>query len=310
MHEISASSGVDQTWKRLTERVDAQHWPVATLYVVATPIGNLGDLSLRAWQALSRCDVIAAEDTRSSRALLDAWGVQTPLIAAHRHNEAQAAQAIVERLSAGERVALVSDAGAPAVSDPGGRIVRAVREAGYGVVALPGASAVITALMASGVTSDENPAFVFAGFPPPKTTARQKWLRGWCAVPAPIIMFESPHRLEATVRDLLAVCGPARRLTLARELTKRYEQVHTLALADAAGWLAQDAHRSQGEFVLIVHEAEQVSQEDGEVDAAAATMLDALLETLSVRDAARVAARVTGLPRDTLYAMALARRGD
>ncbi len=309
MHENSDSAANAQTWKRLTERVDAQHWPAATLYVVATPIGNLGDLGLRAWQALARCDVIAAEDTRSSRALLDAWGVQTPLMAAHRHNEAQAAQAIVQRLANGERVALVSDAGAPAVSDPGARIVRAVRKAGYAVVPLPGASAVITALMASGVTSDENPAFVFAGFPPPKTMARQKWLQRWCAVPAPVLMFESPHRLEATVRDLLEVCGPQRRLTLARELTKRYEQVHTLMLTEAGDWLAQDAHRSQGEFVLIVHEAESGSQDDEQVDASALTLLDALLDSLSVRDAARVAAKVTGLPRDTLYAMALARRG-
>ncbi len=309
MHENSDSAANAQTWKRLTERVDAQHWPAATLYVVATPIGNLGDLGLRAWQALARCDVIAAEDTRSSRALLDAWGVQTPLMAAHRHNEAQAAQAIVQRLANGERVALVSDAGAPAVSDPGARIVRAVRKAGYAVVPLPGASAVITALMASGVTSDENPAFVFAGFPPPKTMARQKWLQRWCAVPAPVLMFESPHRLEATVRDLLEVCGPQRRLTLARELTKRYEQVHTLMLAEAGDWLAQDAHRSQGEFVLIVHEAESGPQDDEQVDASALTLLDALLDSLSVRDAARVAAKVTGLPRDTLYAMALARRG-
>src|SRR5690606_14561253 len=150
MSETPDFSDTPTTWKRLTERVDAQHWPTATLYVVATPIGNLGDLTLRAWQALSRCDVIAAEDTRSSRPLLDAWGVDTPLMAAHRHNEAAAAQAIVQRLEAGERVALISDAGAPAVSDPGARIVRAVREAGFPVVPVPGASAVIAALMASG----------------------------------------------------------------------------------------------------------------------------------------------------------------
>ncbi|RTZ43127.1 16S rRNA (cytidine(1402)-2'-O)-methyltransferase [Candidimonas sp. SYP-B2681] len=295
------------TWKRLTERVDAQHWPTSTLYVVATPIGNLGDLSLRAWQTLARCDVIAAEDTRASRPLLDAWGVSTPLIAAHRHNEAEAAQAIVERLSRGERVALVSDAGAPAVSDPGARIVRAAREAGYGVVAIPGASAVIAALMACGVTTDENPAFVFAGFAPPKAAARQKWLQRWCAVPAPIVMFESPHRLAASMRDMLAVCGPLRKLTVARELTKRFEQVVTMPLAEAAGWLDQDAHRSQGEFVLIVHQADE-AQNDDALDPSSSVLLDALLETLSVRDAARVAAKVTGLPRDTLYALALARQ--
>lgn len=164
------------TWKRLAEQVAGQHWPAPALYVVATPIGNLGDLGLRAWQALRQCDVIAAEDTRSSRPLLDAWDIRTPLMAAHRHNEAAAAEAIVQRLEAGQRVALVSDAGAPAVSDPGARIVRRVREAGFPVVPVPGPSAVITALMGAGVTSDENPAFVFAGFPPPKQGARRKWL--------------------------------------------------------------------------------------------------------------------------------------
>lgn len=307
MSDISVFSDSQATWKRLTDKVAEQHWPAATLYVVATPIGNLGDLGLRAWQALSRCDVIAAEDTRASRPLLDAWGISTPLMAAHRHNEAAAAQAIIQRLAQGERVALVSDAGAPAVSDPGARIVRAVREAGHQVVAIPGASAVIAALMASGATSDENPAFVFAGFMPPKAAARQKWLRRWCAMPAPIVMFESPHRLTAAVADLRQVCGPERKLTLARELTKRFEQVHTLPLGEAENWLAADPHRHQGEFVLIVHEAQEPAAGE-EMDPAVLELLDALLDSLSVRDAARVAARVTGLPRDELYTLALSRR--
>lgn len=306
MSEMNEFSDSQATWKRLTERVSAQSWPAATLYVVATPIGNLGDLSLRAWQTLARCDVIAAEDTRASRALMDAWGVRTPLIAAHRHNEAAAAQAIVARLAQGERVALVSDAGAPAVSDPGGRIVRAVRQAGYAVIAIPGASAVIAALMASGVTTDENPAFIFAGFMPPKAAARRKWLQQWCALPAPVVMFESPHRLAAAVRDLLQVCGPTRQLTLARELTKRFEQVHTVALGDASAWLEADAHHAQGEFVLIVHQEEKVQAEGVSADTLA--LLDALLGHLSVRDAARVTAQVSGVTRDTLYALALARQ--
>src|SRR5690606_9835404 len=309
MNDPNPDTEAPTAWKRLSDRVAAQHWPAPALYVVATPIGNLGDLTLRAWQALSRCDVIAAEDTRSSRPLLDAWGVDTPLMAAHRHNEAAAAQAIVQRLEAGERVALISDAGAPAVSDPGARIVRAVREAGFPVVPVPGASAVIAALMASGVTSDENPAFVFAGFMPAKSGARQKWLRQWCAVPAPIVMFESPHRLSAAVKDLQQVCGPDRLLTFARELTKRFEQVHTVTMAEAADWLAQDAHHGQGEFVLIVHEAQQ--QEVGDdVDPSAVALLDALLEHMSLRDAARVAAKVSGVQRDVLYALALARKGQ
>lgn len=294
----------------MAERVAAQHWPEATLYVVATPIGNLGDLGLRAWQALARADVIAAEDTRSSRHLLDAWGLTTPLMAAHRHNEAAAAQEICRRLAQGQRVALISDAGAPAVSDPGARVVRAVRAAGYAVVPVPGASAVIAALMGSGVTSDENPAYVFAGFAPSRAAARQRWLRSWCTLPAPVVMFESPHRLAATLDDLLHICGPTRQLTVARELTKRFEQIVTLSLAQAAPWLAADPHRAQGEFVLIVHagQAECVDLDAPSGDPAADVLLDALLETLSVRDAARVAAKVTGQPRDGLYARALARK--
>lgn len=306
MNDSSATMEAPSTWKRLADRVAAQHWPAPALYVVATPIGNLGDLGLRAWQALLRCDVIAAEDTRSSRPLLDAWGIATPLMAAHRHNEAAAAEAIVQRLQAGERVALISDAGAPAVSDPGGRIVRRVREAGFPVVPVPGASAVIAALMASGATSDENPAFVFAGFPPAKTTARRKWLQGWSVVAAPIVLFESPHRVQATVADMLVVCGGQRRLTIARELTKRFEQIETLTLEDAMAWLEEDAHRRQGEFVLILHAAAG-GKESAEIDDQAAALLDVLLETMSVRDAVKVAAKVSGASRDALYALALER---
>ena len=228
-------------------------------------------------------------------------------MAAHRHNEAAAAQAICERLAQGQRVALVSDAGAPAVSDPGARVVRAVRAAGYTVVPVPGPSAVITALMGSGVTTDENPAYAFAGFPPPKAVARQRWLRKWCALSAPVVMFESPHRLAATLADLLEVCGPDRQLTVARELTKRFEEIATFAMGEGAAWLAADSHREQGEFVLIVHApVEQVEDEDA--DPRTDVLLDALLESLSVRDAARVAAKVTGQPRDVLSNRALARK--
>lgn len=288
----------------MARQVAGQDWPTAALYVVATPIGNLGDLGLRAHQALARADVIAAEDTRTTRALLDAWGIATPLMAAHRHNEASAAQAIVGRLAQGERVALVSDAGAPAVSDPGGRIVRAAIEAGHRVVPIPGPSAVITALMGSGVTSDENPAFAFAGFPPAKSAARQAWLRPWCALPAPVVMFESPHRLGATLADLVMLCGPERRLTLARELTKRFEEIATVPLGEAAAWLAGEPRRGQGEFVLILAEAPPPDAQATDAD----EVLKALLESVSVRDAARIAARITGVARDTLYARALALR--
>lgn len=296
------------TWQRLQERVQSQSWPQHTLYVVATPIGNLGDFSLRAWQTLLKCDVIAAEDTRSTRPLLEAWGISTPLMAAHRHNEAQAAEQIVARLEQGERVALVSDAGAPAVSDPGARIVRAVRAAGYQVMAIPGASAVITALMASGVTTDENPAFVFAGFTPHKSQARKKWFQHWGAVAAPVVMFESPHRIAAAMKDLAEVY-PEREITFARELTKRFEQIHTCALSEAVEWLHSDSHHEQGEFVLILHAAVQ-QQLDTTIDVPTQRWLLALLDQVSARDAVKVAVKATGLPRDVIYDWVLANKAD
>ena len=294
-----------QTWQRIQDRIESQSWPQHTLYVVATPIGNLADLSLRAAFALAHCDVIAAEDTRSTRPLLEAWGITTPLMAAHRHNEAAAAEQILERLEQGERVALVSDAGAPAVSDPGARIVRAVRQAGYEVVALPGASAVITALMASGVTSDENPAFVFAGFSPHKSTARKKWLQQWAACDAPVVFFESPHRLAAVLKDLSALF-PQRHITFARELTKRFEQIHSCEVEQAAAWLASDAHHQQGEFVLILHAEEAASKDSMGIDAATQQWLRALLGQLSARDTVKVAVKATGLPRSLIYDWVLA----
>jgi 16S rRNA (cytidine1402-2'-O)-methyltransferase len=310
MNENVAPPAGGEAWRRVAERVAAQQWPPATLYVVATPIGNLGDLSLRAWETLVRADVIAAEDTRESRTLMDAWGIGTPLMAAHRHNEAAAAQAICTRLAQGQRVALISDAGAPAVSDPGARIVRAVRAAGHAVVPVPGPSAVIAALMGSGVTSDENPAYVFAGFPPAKSAARQRWLAQWGAVPAPVVMFESPHRLAATLADMRETLGGRRDVTVARELTKRFEEIATMPLDEAGDWLQAQPHRGQGEFVLIAHAAPAADTDDAGVDAATDTLLDALLESVSVRDAARIAARVSGLPRDVLYARALARKAS
>lgn len=307
MRETESNADIQVHWKRLAQGIEGQDWPTGALYVVATPIGNLADLSLRARHALACCDVIAAEDTRASRVLLDAWGISTPLVAAHRHNEARAAQDIIQRLQQGQRVALVSDAGAPGVSDPGARVVRTVSQAGFRVIPLPGPSAVITALMASGATSDENPAFAFAGFVPPKSVARRRWLEQWCALPAPVVMYESPHRLQACITELEQVCGPDRVVTLARELTKRFEQIHTAPSGDMVQWLMEDAHRLQGEFVLIVHEAPAVEADDDELPAQVLGLLDALLEVASVRDAAKVIAKTQGLPRDRVYAAALKR---
>ena len=297
-------------WQRVGQRMEAQSWPTHALYVVATPIGNLGDLTLRGWQALDRADVIAAEDTRASRTLMDAWGITTPLIAVHRHNEATAAGAIVERLQAGQRVALVSDAGSPAVSDPGGRVVQAVHSAGLRVVPVPGPSAVITALMATGVTNDRSPGFVFAGFAPTKSLARQRWIRTWTQLPAATVFYEAPHRILASLQDLLEVLGPDRQIAFARELTKRFEEIASMPLAQAQTWLKADTHREQGEYVVIVYPLEPVESTELDLEGGAAidAWLDALLESVSVRDAARIAAKATGLPRDTLYGRALARK--
>ena len=297
-------------WERVARRVEGQSWPAGALFVVATPIGNLGDLTLRAWQALDCADVIAAEDTRATRILLDAWGIATPMIPAHRHNENSAAAAIVGRLSAGERVALVSDAGTPAVSDPGGRIVQAVRAAGFAVVPLPGPSAVVTALMAVGVTTDATPGFAFAGFAPVKSAARQRWMRKWLVVPGTLVFYEAPHRVRESLADLLAVAGPSRQVSLARELTKRFEEVATIPLAQAPAWIDADPHRLQGEYVVVLHPLAPAGDDAQAEDGAEGLdiWLDALLEQVSVRDAARIAARATGLSRDSIYARALARK--
>lgn len=295
-------------WERLSARMEGQQWPTHALYVVATPIGNLGDLSLRAWHALNRADVIAAEDTRATRNLLEAWGIHTPLISAHRHNELSAATEIVGRIQSGQRVALVSDAGSPAVSDPGGLVVQAVLEAGLRVIPLPGASALITALMATGVTTDASPGFVFAGFAPTKSAARQRWFRQWTHLPAAIVFYEAPHRIVASTTDALAVVGSARKVTFARELTKRFEEIASMPLAQAAAWFQADPHREQGEYVVIIHPPVVMQSESLELEESASidAWLDALLESMSVRDVARVAARATGQPRDALYARALA----
>ncbi|HLR13010.1 MAG TPA: 16S rRNA (cytidine(1402)-2'-O)-methyltransferase [Burkholderiaceae bacterium] len=297
----SAPSGWQERYQQLTQ----QDWPASCLFMVATPIGNLADLSLRAWQVLRDCDVIVAEDTRVTRHLLQGWGLDTPLWPVHRHNEAVMAQRVIERLHAGERVALVSDAGAPAVSDPGARMVRAVRGAGLRVVPIPGPSAVIAALMATGVSTDHNPAFVFAGFAPSKGGARRKWLEYWCFLAAPVVIFETPHRLTAALADLQVVCGPERIVHVARELTKRFEEVASLPLAEAGAWLAARPQRRQGEFVLIVEAPPAVDTHAVHPDDQ--HLMDALLKKLSVRDAARILTDTGRLPRDAAYRLALER---
>lgn len=285
-------------------RVQAQHWPSATLYVVATPIGNLSDISQRALYALQLADVIACEDTRATQVLLNAYSIHKPLIAAHQHNEAGVADKLIERLAAGQRVVLVSDAGAPAVSDPGGKIVDKVHAAGYRVCAIPGPSAVITALMASGFSSDEQPAFAFAGFVPSKKGARQAWLQYWLAQPMAVIMYEAPHRLKDCFKALVALAAeePTRRIMVGRELTKRFEEIVVLPIVELVNWLSEDPQREKGEFVLVLEAATQAqAKQDYEP-----LLKELLAHGISVRDSAKILHKSMGVARDEAYQAALA----
>ncbi len=283
----------------------AQRFPAGTLYVVATPIGNLADLTLRAVHALGLVDAVACEDTRVSAALLHHLGLHKPLIALHEHNERAAAALVIERLARGERVAYVSDAGTPAVSDPGAALVDAVRAAGHRCVALPGASSVVAALSVAGDRAAR--AFAFAGFAPSKAAERRAWLDALLArVGESIVLFEAPHRVAALLAALAEV-APSRRLTVARELTKQFEEVVTLAARDAPAWLTADANRGRGEFVLVLHARESAAAEA--VDGAAERTLAVLAAELPLRQAVALAAALTGAPRNALYARALALRG-
>lgn len=291
----------------IQQRLAMQSFPAATLYVVATPIGNLADLSARAQWVLSEVDWVAAEDTRITRQLLSVWGIQASLMAAHQHNEAEAAEQIIQRLRTGARVAFVSDAGTPAIADPGARIVKAVSTAGFRVVPIPGASSVMAALMASGATSDEHPEFIFAGFIPAKAVTRKTWLLRWQGSKMPVVMFEGPHRIEATLNALLSLFEADRLVTIARELTKQFEEIITLTLADATLWLQADKYRQQGEYVLILLPQNPGNSEEsgdpltGEHD----HLLTTLMSALSLKDAVRIAAELSRLPKDKLYARAL-----
>ena len=222
--------------------------------MVATPIGNLADISLRALQVLRLDDAVACEDTRHTQQLLRAYGLDRPgsqLLAVHQHNEAEAAQSVLDKLAQGQRVAYVSDAGTPAISDPGARLVAAVRAAGYRVLPLPGASSVVTVLSASGMTGDNG--FVFAGFLPSKAAERQSAVQALATETRAVVLLEAPHRIEA-LAQALAVLGE-RRVTLGRELTKQFEQIETLKAQDLAAWLTEKPERQRGEFALVVHDA-------------------------------------------------------
>ncbi|KNH05822.1 rRNA small subunit methyltransferase I [Candidatus Burkholderia brachyanthoides] len=283
---------------QISELAEGQQYPAGALYVVATPIGNAADITVRALHVLGLVDRIAAEDTRNTARLLSRYGISKPSIAVHEHNERSAAERVIAHLREGERIACVSDAGTPGISDPGAHLVDAVRDAGLPVIPLPGASALTTALSAAGAFVGT---FTFIGFLPTKAKQRATQLRTLATHPQALVFYEAPHRIVETTRALAAAFGGERQLLIARELTKLHESLHRCTLAEGPSWLEADANRQCGEFVLVVQGAPEIDAADDAHDA----LLTTLLEELSVKSAARIAATLTGAPRNALYERAL-----
>ena len=270
-----------------------------TLYVVATPIGNLADITLRALAVLQKADIICAEDTRVTAQLLSAYGIQGKLVSVREHNEQQMADKIIAHLSDGLSVAQVSDAGTPAVCDPGAKLAARVREAGFKVVPVVGASAVMGALSVAGVTESD---FYFNGFLPPKAGERQKLLAKWAEADFPIVMFETPHRIEASLADMVAQF-PDRRLTLAREITKTFETFLSGTVAEIQAALKNDSNQTRGEMVLVLHPA--VKEKHSDLPEAAQNTMKILAAELPTKQAAELAAKITGESKKALYDLAL-----
>jgi 16S rRNA (cytidine1402-2'-O)-methyltransferase len=279
--------------------MDGKHNEVkrGRLYVVATPIGNLGDITGRALETLRLAAFVFAEDTRHTRTLLAHHGIAAKLAALHEHNEREAARTVLERLGEGHDVALVTDAGTPAISDPGAHAVAAAREAGFDVVPIPGPNAAVAALSVAGLPGP----FAFVGFLPVKPVARRKALAAWRDFPHTLVFYEAPHRILECIADLAQVLGPARTAVLARELTKAFESVHVCPLGTAHAWLQADPNRVRGEFVVIVSGAPAPERDDAEGE----RVLAALLAEVPVKTAVKLAAAITGAPRKALYASAL-----
>ncbi len=284
----------------------AQTYPAGALYVLATPIGNLADMTLRAIHVLGLVDAIACEDTRHSAPLLRQLGIEgKAFLAVHQHNERDAASGVLARLARGERVAYVSDAGTPAVSDPGAVLVAAAQAAGYRCVPIPGASSAVAALSVAGdVVAGP---FTFVGFLPARAAERGRAIQQLAASPHAQVLFEAPHRIESLAAALAEACG-TRRLTVCRELTKQFESVTTLPASEWPAWLAADAYRSRGEFVLVLHACPT------EVDASDAPAFDKTLRTLlaalPLKQAVAIATELTGAPRNALYERALALKNN
>lgn len=284
-----------------------QHFPSGALYVVATPIGNLADLTLRAIHVLSLVDAVACEDTRHSASLLQHLGLHKPLLALHQHNEREASSTVISRLAQGERVAYVSDAGTPAISDPGAVLVAQVQATGYRVLPIPGVSSAVAAMSVAGSLpaneGDDAAGFSFVGFLSSKATARSAQLKRLATQAHAQVLFEAPHRIGALCAALASECGE-RRVTLCRELTKQFETVVTLAAGELPAWLAADSHRERGEFVLVMHAMPQTNQ-DGLDDRSHDGVLLTLMAELPLKQAVSLAATLTQAPRNSLYARAL-----
>ena len=272
------------------------------LYVVATPIGNLGDLSPRAQRILAQVTRVAAEDTRNTGALLTHFGIRTPLLAVHEHNEERIAASVLDALRQGESLALVSDAGTPLISDPGFALVRAARAAGCEVIAVPGPCAAVAALSIAGLPSDS---FLFAGFLPAKSAARRERILQLAHEPRSVIVYEASHRIADCARDLAELLGE-RRVMLAREISKRFEQSVLCEAQALPAWLAADANRERGEFVLVIEAAAPVDASLREAE----RVLRVLLDELPAARAAKVAATLTGRRKSELYEMAVKISGD
>ncbi|SER17489.1 16S rRNA (cytidine1402-2'-O)-methyltransferase [Amphritea atlantica] len=275
----------------------------AVLYVVATPIGNLEDMTPRALRILESVALIAAEDTRHSGRLLSHFNIKTPMIAVHDHNERQQQQKIIEKLQQGSDIALISDAGTPLISDPGFILVREVRAAGFSVVPLPGCCALIAALCASGVPSDR---FIFEGFPPAKSQQRLNFFTALAGENRTLVFYESPHRIVDSLADIVAAFGAGRPVVIARELTKTFETFINGSAAEVLAQVEADPNQRKGEFVVMVEGAPQ--QDAGLLDPRSSEVLDILLEELSVKQASALAARITGIKKKVIYQAALDRK--
>lgn len=286
------------------EAAAAQNYPQSTLYIVATPIGNLADISLRSLHVLQLVDAVACEDTRHTQGMLRSYGLERPghqLLSVHQHNEAEAAAGVIARLQQGQRIAYVSDAGTPGVSDPGARLCAAVQAAGLRCMPLPGASSITSAISVAGCVppGQTDGGFVFAGFLPTKNAERQTAVQTLSAEPRCTVLLEAPHRIHELAKAL-TVLG-SRQVTLAREITKQFEQISTHAAQDLPAWLDGDSQRARGEFVIVLHPV-AVQQESGEGE----RVLRLLLAELPTKTAVKLAAEITGGNRNQLYEAALA----